>query len=446
MNSREIILKILIDVNINGAYSNYSINKHLKNNKNLESENLIREMVYGVIENKKYIDYIISQVSNIKITKVHSTTLEILRMGVYQIIFMDKIPDRAAVSEAVNLSKKYGHKGIVKFVNGVLRNIVRNKKRLMEVSNKDEVNYLSIKYSHPEWMVRNWIKEYGYEFTQNLCRWNNSKPKLNIRVNTLKISRKNLLEKLTDYGYIVHKAPYAKDGLIIDNPKRITNIEEYQKGYFMIQDESSMLVSQVIDPKEGSLVLDLCSAPGGKSTHVGQLMKNNGRIISRDIYDHKLKLVRENGNRLGVEIIETEKFDATLLDQSLVGKIDYCIVDAPCSGLGIIRRRPEIKWNRSEEDVRSLTNIQYNILNNAKNYLKPGGIMVYSTCTILKAENQNIVDNFLLENNKFKLIGFEDKFSSIKNIEGAKEGYIQLFPHIHNTDGFFIAKFKKIDS
>jgi 16S rRNA (cytosine967-C5)-methyltransferase len=446
MNSREIILKILIDINANGAYSNISINRHLKNNKNIENENFIREIVYGVIENKLYLDYIISQVSKTKIDKIHSTTLEILRMGVYQIIFMDKIPDRASVNESVNLSKKYGHKGIAGFVNGVLRNISRNKEKLMEVKKEDKIDFLSIKYSYPKWIIRNWIKEYNYEFTEEILKGDNSRPKLNIRVNTLKINRDKLLDIFSNYGFNAYKTKYAKDGLIIENPSRINSLEEYKKGYFTIQDESSMLVSQIIDPVEGYLVLDLCSAPGGKSTHMGQLMKNNGKIISRDIYEHKLQLVENNANRLGIDIIETETFDAIKLDKNLIGKVDYCIIDAPCSGLGIIRRRPEIKWNRIEKDIEELKNIQWEILNNAKDYLKIGGIMVYSTCTISKGENENMVEKFLLENKEFQLVDFYDKFDSKENISNSREGHIQLFPHIHNTDGFFISKLKKINN
>lgn len=443
MNSREIILNILIDININGAYSNHSINKHLKN-KNIENENFIREIVYGVIENKKYIDYIISQASSIKLKKIHPTILEILRMGVYQIVFMDKIPNSAAVNEAVNLSKKYGHKGISGFVNGVLRNVSKNKEKLMIVDNKDEVNFLSIKYSHPKWMIESWLENYGFEFTESLCQGNNNRPKLNIRVNTLKIKKEDLIKRLSNYGYNVSETKYAKDGLIINNPIKITSIEEYKKGYFTIQDESSMLVSQIMDPVENSFVLDLCSAPGGKSTHIAQIMNNRGKIISRDIYDHKLKLIQENSDRLGIGIIKTEKFDATVLDESLIRKVDYCIIDAPCSGLGIIRRKPEIKWNRDEGDIKNLTDIQWNILNNAKEYLKPGGIMIYSTCTIMKEENHNIIDKFLSNNKDFELVDFRDKLLLNEFMEGANNGFIQLFPHIHNTDGFFITKLKKI--
>lgn len=329
MNSREIALNILIDINFKGAFSNYSINKHLKDDINLKDENLIREIVYGVVENLLYIDYIISKLSKVKINKIDPAIKEILRMGVYQMVFMDRIPDRAAVNEAVNLSKKYGHKGISGFVNGILRNFSRNKEDLIKVKEKNQLDYLSIRYSHPKWMIERWASEYGYEFTEKLCKENNLKPKLNIRVNRLKTSRDELMDSLYNYGYIVNKTKYSKDGIIIHNPTRITEIEEFKLGNFIIQDESSMLVAQIANPKENSLVLDLCSAPGGKSTHMAEIMRNKGRIISRDVYEHKLNLVRENSIRLSIDIIETEIFDALELDESIMGKVDYCIVDAP---------------------------------------------------------------------------------------------------------------------
>lgn len=443
MNARDIALNILMDVNINGAFSNYSINKHLKGKNDPKNENFIREIVYGVIENLSYIDYIISRASKIKFKKIHPTILEILRMGVYQIVFMDKIPDRATVNEAVNLSKKHGHNRTSGFVNGVLRNISRNKEEIIKIDKEDKLHYLSIKYSHPKWMIERWLKEFGYEFTRKLLRENNSKPKLNIRVNTLKTNREELLAKMLSYGYNAKKTNYAKDGITIDNPIRITSIDEFRLGYFTIQDESSMLVAQIANPKEGSIVLDLCSAPGGKSTHMGQVMNNKGQIISRDIHEHKLKLVEESANRLDIDIIKTEMFDAIELDKNLINKVDYCIIDAPCSGLGIIRRRPEIKWNRKEKDIKDLKEVQKKILNNAKEYVKPGGTIVYSTCTIGREENLNIVNDFLDENKDFQLVGFEDRLGSRENIETSKDGYIQLFPHIHWTDGFFIAKIQK---
>ncbi|MBZ2173927.1 16S rRNA (cytosine(967)-C(5))-methyltransferase RsmB [Schnuerera sp. xch1] len=443
MNSRDIALNVLIDINSKGAFSNYSINKHINGKVNLKDENLIREIVYGVIENRLYLDYIISKLSKRKLEKIHNITLDILRIGVYQMAFMDRIPDRAAVNESVNLGKRYGHRGISGFVNGILRNFSRNKEKLMKVDEQNELDYLSIKYSHPKWMVKRWIKDYGSDFTEKLLIANNSTPKLNIRVNTIKTSRHDLADILSNYGYTVFNTKYAKDGLIIENPTKITQLEEFKLGYFIIQDESSMLVSQITNPKENSIVLDLCSAPGGKSTHLAQQMNNNGRIISRDIYEHKLNLVENNASRLGIDIIETQKYDALELDMDMLEKVDYCIVDAPCSGLGIIRRRPEIKWNRRETDIKNLTRIQSNILNNTKKYVKPGGFIIYSTCTLGKEENICIVKEFLEENKEFNLVGFDDLICSNKKLESTKDGYIQLFPNIHYTDGFFIAKIQK---
>lgn len=441
MNAREIALKILLDVHLKGAYSNYSISKHLKGIENKQDESLVREIVYGVIENLSYIDYMISKLSNRRLEKVDPKILDILRIGVYQMAFMDKIPHRAAVNESVNLAKKYGHKGLVGFTNGLLRNFSRKKEEIMKIDLKDQVDYLSIKYSHPKWMVKRWLKEFSYEFTEDLLIHNNSKPKLNIRVNTLKTTREELKDLLLNSGYRVTESSYAKDGLIVEDPLRITETEEFQKGYFTIQDESSMLVAQVLSPKEKSLVIDLCSAPGGKSTHMGQLMKNKGKIISCDIYDHKLDLVRENAYRLGITIIETKIQDALKLNEDFIEKADYLLVDAPCSGLGIIRRRPEIKWNRKEEDIKDLSKMQKAILDNAGRYLKPGGVMVYSTCTIEREENMGVIEDFLEGNKNFALEGFSDLLSS--PIDTEDKGYIQLFPHIHGTDGFFVARLRK---
>jgi len=446
MNSREIALKVLMDMREKGAYSNYSINNFLKEKMNPRDENLVREIVYGVIENLTYIDYIISKLSSKKIEKIHPKILDILRIGVYQIAFTDKIPDRAAVNESVNLAKKYVHSGASGFVNGVLRNFSRRKDEVMKIEERDRLEFLSIKYSHPKWMIKRWINAYSEGFTEELLKANNSKPKLNLRVNTLKTDRNTLKKVLANYGYEVYDTKYAKDGIVVENPVRITDIVEFKQGHFTIQDESSMLVGQVANPKENSVILDLCSAPGGKATHLAQIMNNKGRIICWDIYEHKLELVKENASRLGISIIETKLQDAQVLDESMIGVADICIVDAPCSGLGIIRRRPEIKWNRKEADIEQLARIQRNILNNASKYVKPGGVIIYSTCTIEENENINMVRGFLNENKDFTMSAF-DKFIGVdENMNSSKEGFIQMFPNVHGTDGFFISRIKKKNS
>lgn len=442
-NTREIALKVLIDIDKENAYSNIQLNKKINKDMDNRDQNLVRELVYGVIENKLYIDYVISNASKIKLKKIHPNILEILRMAIYQILFMDKIPDRAAVNEAVKLSRKYGHKGTIGYVNGILRAIIRDIERYTYIDRTDRINYISIKYSHPKWMVERWVKEYGVKFTEELCKSNNEKPSLNIRVNTLKISKEELILKLQNIGIDVKQGFYAKDCLIVKNAQNITDIEEFKEGLFTIQDESSMLVAQIMNPKEDSYVLDVCSAPGGKSTHIAQWMYNKGTIISRDIFEHKLKLVRENSNRLDVGIIGVEKFDALERDEKSIGKMDYVLIDAPCSGLGLIRRKPEIKWNRVEDDISSLSKLQYDIIINVKDYVKLGGTLVYSTCTIENDENINLINRFIDENPDFKLVNVEDSFQYKEKLDTLQSGYIQLFPHLHQTDGFFIAKMVK---
>lgn len=441
--SRELAFKILYDIFSNQAFSNISIKKHLSKEINPKEENLVREIVYGVLENDLYLNYIISRASKIPLRKIHPKILIILKIGIYQLVFMDRIPSSAAVNESVKLAKVHGHKGTIAFVNGVLRNISRSKEKFMEIDEKDRLSYISIKYSHPKWLVDRWIKEFGEEFTESLCRENNSYSKLNIRVNALKINKYELKNRLEGHGFKIKEGKYCHDILIIENPLRLTETEEYRLGYFIIQDESSALVGQIMNPNEGSVVLDLCSAPGGKATHIAQIMKNKGKILSMDFYEHRIRLIEDNAKRLGIDIIEAFTGDATKFNKSLKNIADYVLVDAPCSGFGLIRRKPEIKWYRREEDIEELTKIQRNILNNAKEYLKVGGILIYSTCTIEKDENINMVNQFIEENKNFRLVNFEDLVKGLEEEESMKHGFIQLYPHIHNTDGFFIAKMIK---
>lgn len=442
-NPRELALTIILDINENNSFSNLTISKQIPDTISSQDESFIRELVYGVLENKTYIDYILSKASKIKITKLHPAIRDILRLGIYQLVFMDRVPQSAAVNESVNLAKQYGHKGTVGFANGVLRSIGRDIENFSKIETKDKSQYLSIKYSHPEFLVNKWLEEYGYEFTEELLIANNSKPSMNIRVNTLMITKENLKKRLENTGYTVKEGLYARDCLIIDKPYRITSLAEFKEGYFTIQDESSMLVGQILNPKENSLVLDVCSAPGGKSTHIAQLMNNKGKILARDIYQHKIQLMTSNIERLGIKIIECSMQDALEIDESLIGKIDYTLVDAPCSGLGLIRRKPEIKWNRKVEDIVNLVKLQSQILQNASKYVKHHGVLIYSTCTILKEENIDVVKEFLSNNPEFELVPILEEMDYSDNIETLKDGYLQLYPHIHFVDGFFIAKMVK---
>ncbi len=444
MNAREGALLVLYQINKKDAFSNIALNKELKDKsyKQLD-KNLITGLVYGVLENQIYIDYVIKQFSTFKIEKMNPYTLNLLRLGIYQLLFLDKIPGFAAVKETVNLSKKYCKK-TTGFINGVLRNIQRNKENIkLPDPKKDIVKYLSIRYSHPEWLVRVFLDNFDREFTEELLKANNAEPDLYVRINTLKIDINDCIKFLIDKGYAIKQNPFIKEAVIIRGLHNIEQSDLYRKGYIQVQDFSSMLVSKILDPQEGDFVIDVCSAPGGKTMHMAQLMNDKGVIIARDIYDHKLKFVEENAERLGITIIKTENFNGKDLDEKLLNKADKVLVDAPCSGLGVIRRKPEIKYQKQPDDIRSITTLQYDILKNASRYIKLGGKLVYSTCTIDPRENENVIQKFLNYNPGYVLVDIGERY---KNFVPGKhfKNTIQLYPNVHNVDGFFISKIKRV--
>lgn len=443
VNPRRIALDILVDIEKNEAFSNITINKFLKKNEvSSLDRRFITQLVYGVLENKQYLDYIIKSFSKTKITKIQIEILNILRLGLYQIIFLEKTPNSAAVNESVKLAKKVNFR-LSGFVNGILRSFLRGQDDIkLPKYNDNPIQYLSIKYSHPEWLVSKWVSDYGIDFTKELLEANNQAPKLTIRTNTLKITRGSLINELTSEGVQCKKGEIASESIIIQSMKdSLDNLKTFNNGLFQVQDESSMLVSHVLNPCEGQFVVDVCSAPGGKSTHIAQLMKNKGKILSRDIHEHKLDLIEENLKRLGISIIETERFDALKLDKRLLNSADRVLVDAPCSGFGIIRRKPEIRYFKHPEDITKLSKMQIKMLKTSSNYVKIGGELVYSTCTIQDEENKNVIKEFLKQNESFTLL---DVNNNLPESILSKDKYLQLYPNITNTDGFFICKMKRV--
>jgi 16S rRNA (cytosine967-C5)-methyltransferase len=439
MNSREVALKALYDIEKNKNYSNMAVNKYLKNSdlKDID-RGFATEIIYGVIENKYYLDYIIDKFSKIKSKKMSVYVRILLWIGIYQIMFLNSVSDYAAVNETVNLAKKYDKRS-AGFINAILRNVIRNKDDIREVDKKDIVDYLSIKYSYNPWIIQNWTENFGKEFTEELLESNTERPSIYLRTNTLKITRDELIKRLKEQGLKCDKVSLIPEAIKVENLKNIENNDLFRKGYFTIQDVSSMIVGHVLNPKENSLVLDVCSAPGGKTTHVATLMNNSGKIVSRDIFSHKLNLIRQTVDRLGLTNVEIQEFDALKLDEKSMSKFDYVVADVPCSGLGIIRRKPEIKYKNKEEII-SLPNIQNVILENASKYVKVGGTLVYSTCTIEDRENIDIVKDFLKNNNNFEL----EPIENIKiDLDNQEDGYIKIYPNVHGIDGFFIAKLKR---
>lgn len=425
--TREIALKIVYKIDKEDAYSNIELNEQIKQNrKNLTEKDigLISEIVYGVTTWRLTLDEIIKKYSKIKIKKISPWILNILRMGIYQIIFLDKIPKSAAVNESVNLAKRYGHSSSSNFVNAILRKIEKNDyEEFFKI--EDDIERISKTTSMPKWIVEELMKNNEIKKVEEICKNSNIKPKIIIRVNSLKINKQELIKKLKEKG-IECNEPQEKvdDFLILEKIKNIENIDEFKKGYFTIQDISAGQTARILNPQPGELVLDACSAPGGKTTYMAELMKNEGKIEAWDIHEHRTKLVEKNAQRLGIDIIETKVKDASLYDESLKEKFNKILLDVPCLGIGVIKRKPDIKWKRKPEDVKNITEIQKKILDNCSKYLKKNGVMVYSTCSILEKENQDIVDKFLKENNDYYI-----RPEKTRNILPNEE-----------KDGFFICK------
>ncbi|HOR86564.1 MAG TPA: 16S rRNA (cytosine(967)-C(5))-methyltransferase RsmB, partial [Bacillota bacterium] len=297
--------------------------------------------------------------------------------------------------------------------------------------------------SHPKWMTEKLIKDYGKEFARELLKANNEIPPFTIRCNMLKISKKELMAILSEEGIEYREGSYNPEAIQISGTSSIEDKDSFKKGYYQVQDESSMLVAHIADPKPGEMILDMCSAPGGKTAHMAELMGNTGEIVARDIYKHKLKLVQENCGRLGVSIVRTELYDALNMDTGSIEKFDRVLLDAPCSGLGVIRRKPDLRWKKEPEDFRELIKLQKKMLNLASKYVKPGGKLIYSTCTINKEESIEIVRDFLSKNRQFELKSLKGLIPESLVCRNSHEGYLELFPNIHGTDGFFIAGIEK---
>ena len=438
---RKLALEALYKIDKEEAYSNIVLDELLNKNRNVLSNkdiNFISELVYGVTTWKLTLDTIIQKYSKIKIKKISPWVINILRMGAYQIVFLDKVPKSAAVNESVNLCKKYGGKS-VGFVNAILRKVEKSDYlELFEI--KNDIEKISKTTSMPEWIVRELNKEFDPEKVNEICENSNLKPKITIRINNLKIT-KNELKKSLQSKEIEVEDGIIEDFLYLKNVKNITNLDEYKKGLFTMQDESAGLTALVLNPKEGESILDCCSAPGGKTTYIAELMNNNGNIKAWDLYKHRLDKVQENSKRLGIDIIKTEENDATVLKEEYIEKFDKILIDAPCLGFGVIKRKPDIKWQRKFEDIEEISKIQEKILNTCSEYLKKGGILVYSTCSIVKSENDKIVEKFLKSEN-FELEEINN--INIENLENkiTKKGIIKLYPS-ENMDGFFISKLIK---
>lgn len=447
VTAREVALDILVRVEQEGAYSNLLLNSSLqKSGLSREDSGLATELVYGSISRMITLDYVLEGFVSKGITKLQPWVRNLLRLSLYQIMYLDRIPSHAAVNEAVNIAKKRGHQGISGMVNGVLRSVLRAGDLPVIPDNLSREERISILHSYPLWLVQRWIAEYGADTAEVMCAANNEPPAVSVRVNTTMTSREALLAEMLEAGLDASASQVSPYGIVVKGGGNLALTSWYQDGILSVQDESSMLVAEAVAPEPGMRVLDCCAAPGGKSAHMGELMKDEGYIYANDLHPHKAKLIADQAQRLGLDCISTGSRDALQLAEALEPEsFDRILLDAPCSGLGVIRRKPDLKWRKQPEDIASVADLQGELLQSVAGLLKPGGVLVYSTCTTEQAENSRIVAGFLKNNPGFASVTFSSPVW--ERLEGtalaAGEG-IQLLPQHYGSDGFYIARLERL--
>ncbi|MGO5359183.1 16S rRNA (cytosine(967)-C(5))-methyltransferase RsmB [Anaerofustis sp. LCP19S3_F7] len=441
--SRVSAYKVLNEVFLTGAFSNISLTKHLRAI-NIEADRrLCTNIVHGVIKKFNKLEYILSKLSKMPVNELDERVKISIYIGLYQIVYLDKIPEYALVNDSVNLVKMFVGKKASGFVNGVLRNALRKKYELKEITFSDYYDIMNYEYGFKRALVEKLLLSYNKEELLEYAKFSMLPPSLSLRVNNLKTTRDELIERFNMKGFETRKS-FVPEGVEITSSLNVTLTEEYRKGLFSIQDSAGMLVSYALDAKEGMSVLDMCSAPGGKSMHTAEKMNNKGSIISCDIYKKKLEIMDFRAKQLGIDIIKVRKQDGTKFCEDYVDGFDRIICDVPCSGLGVIRRKPEILKYYSNEKIDELKNIQYSILSNAVKYLKKDGILVYSTCTINKEENEDILNKVLSENKNLVLDSINLPFEFEYDKEMAEKGILNVRGDENNTDSFFISKIKRI--
>lgn len=436
-NPRKIALKVLLKIEQEGAYSNIELNNSLKEAELTGKDaGFCSALVYGVLERKILLDYIIRQYTTIRLKKIEVPVLNILRLGFLQLLFMDKVPESAAVNESVKLAKSMKLQKASGFINAVMRNFVRSSCEYKLPDKSDVVKYYSVLYSTPENIVKLWINSYGEENTVKILENQTGRPPIAIRVNTIKTTTDELKKSFEDSGITAEYAD-IENALFVSATGAIENTTQYRQGLFHVQDIASQLCCSALSPKAGMLVYDFCSAPGGKAFTTAQLMENKGELKAFDMYEHKVKLINNGAYRLGIKNIKANLRNA--LSTDTLPQADRVLCDVPCSGLGIIRRKPEIKYKK-DLGLDTLPQLQYDILCNCSKHVKTGGMLVYSTCTLNPAENEENVKKFLSEHSDFQPLKITLKYGIMNSIS-TMENDVTLLPDKNGSDGFFISLF-----
>lgn len=444
VNTRELILGILLEVNKEGQYSHLVIRSTLEKYQYLEKQEraFITRVCEGTLEYKIRLDYILNQFSTVPAEKMKPVIRELLRSSVYQILYMDSVPDSAVCNEAVKLARKKGFYNLTGFVNGVLRKIAREYGSIRFPGKDQPQEYLSVIYSMPKWIVQRFLEEYGFEKTEKMLESFLKEKPTTIRIREYLVEKETVLESLEKQKVTVEKAPYIENAYYLKHYDYLPALDAFRMGTIQVQDVSSMLVGDIAAPKEGDYVIDLCAAPGGKTLCIADKLKGTGRVDARDISRSKTDLIRENAIRQNfLNVVVSEK-DASQLDSDSLEKADILIADVPCSGLGVMGRKTDIKYKMNQARIQELAGLQRQILEQASTYVKPGGTLIYSTCTITNEENLDNVKWFT-EHFPYELESLDPYLCEELQGETTAKGYLQLLPGVHQSDGFFIARMKR---
>lgn len=446
INLREIILGALMDIVEEEQYSHIVMRDVLEKYQYLDKRDraFITRVTEGTLENMIQMDYIIERFSKVTVNQMKPVIRNILRMSVYQLKYMDSVPDSAVCNEGVRLAQKRGFYQLKGFVNGVLRSVARNLDKVEYPSReKQPLLYLSVTYSVPEWILKSWIELYGFETTECICMDMHKEKLTSVRCNLGKASMEDIMESLKNQEIYVERVPYLDYALNIGDYNYMKAVEAFKKGWFQVQDVSSMLVSEIAAPKWGDYCIDVCAAPGGKGLHLADMLQGSGHVEARDVTDYKVSLMQENIERIGTINMSATLMDATIFDPESVEKADVLLADVPCSGLGVMGKKADIRYKMTPAKQAEIVKLQRKILDTVWSYVKVGGTLIYSTCTIGASENQYNVKWFL-ENYPFRLESMDPYICDELKSRTTQAGYLQLLPGIHKTDGFFIARLKRI--
>ena len=443
INEREIVLEVLLEITEHGMYSHIVLRDVLNKYQYLEKKerSFITRVTEGTLEHMMEIDYILDQFSKVKVKKMKPVIRNIMRSAVYQMKYMDSVPVSAACNEAVKLAVRKGFGSLRGFVNGVLRNVARNLDQIEYPT--EPLQRLSIQYSMPEWILNLWLKAYDSDIVEQMLQAFQRETPLTIRCNLRMGTPKQLKEHLEAEGVTVQVHPYLEYAFHISEFDYLGDLESFQNGEFSVQDISSMLVSELAAPKEGDYVIDVCAAPGGKSLHMAEKLNGSGHVEARDLTEYKVSLIQENIERTGLSNVEAVQQDALIFDEASVGKADIVLADLPCSGLGVLAKKTDLKYKATKEGADSLAKLQREMLKNVQAYVKDEGKLVYSTCTINPAENMDNIHWFLNQYPEFELIDIHGLLCEELQKDVKENGCIQLLPGVHQSDGFFLACMKK---